>query len=84
MSVSKPTSRRELNALNDILKNYTKDKGLPGFEGKKMRAKLRNKIENEGFTDLDLAWEAIHAPPLSAPEGAEPEPEAEESPQVDP
>ena len=78
MSVSNPTTKRELNELTVILKKYTKDKGLPGFEGKKMRAKLRTKIRKEGFTDLDLAWESIHAPP------ATPEPVEEESPQVDP
>lgn len=85
MSVSKPTTKRELNELTVILKKYTKDKGLPGFEGKKMRAKLRNKICKEGFTDLDQAWESIHAPPPSepAPPPSEPEPE-EESPQEDP
>ena len=76
MSVSKPTSRRELIELNTQLRKMT--------DSKKVRAQLRRKITKEGFTDLQEAWDSVHAPPPSAPEGAEPEPEAEESPQVDP
>ena len=68
MSVSKPTSRRELIELNTQLRKMT--------DSKKVRAQLRRKIIKEGFTDLQEAWDSVHAP--------EPEPEAEESPQVDP
>ena len=73
-SVKQPTNREELKELNTLLRKYTSEKSV--------RAKMRRKIKYDGFTDLDLVWDSIHAPPPSAPEGAEPE--EEESPQEDP
>lgn len=78
-SVKQPTNREELKELNTLLRKYT-DRIHP-LEGKKMRAKMKRKIKDEGFTDLDLVWESLQSPPAE-PEPA-PEPE-EESPQEDP
>lgn len=78
-NVRDPTTVEEHNDLTNLLKEYTKEKKLTPMDGKKMRAQIKRKIKYEGFTDLDQAWDSIHAPPPS-----EPEPEAEESPQVDP
>ena len=63
--------------LNKDLTTFLNDKKIVGYEAKKMRAELRKKIA-EGFTDVEEAWDSIHAPPPS-----EPEPEAE-LPQEDP
>ena len=79
-NVRDPTSKVELKELTDLLKEYTKKKGLSPMDGKKMRAQIKRKIKDDGFTDVGLAWESIHSP-APAPEGAEPE---EEPPQEDP
>ena len=69
-SVSYPTSREESSELNDVLKRFTINRGIPGFEAKKLRIDLKFKIRDEKFTDLDLAWESVKNParePAPAP-----------------
>ena len=82
-NVRDPTSKVELKELTNLLKEYTKAKGLTPMDGKKMRAQIKRKIKHDGFTDVDQAWESIHSPPAPEPVPA-PEPEEEESPQEDP
>ena len=69
-SVSYPTSREESSELNDVLKTFTINRGIPGFEAKKLRIDLKFKIRDEKFTDLDLAWESVKNPTPPAPEPA--------------
>ena len=69
-SVSHPTTPEDYRKFYDVLMSFTASKAVHGLEGKKMRHKLRKKVKDEKFTDLDLAWDSIHAPPAPAPEPA--------------
>lgn len=66
-SVSHPTTIEDFDKLYHVLMSFVASKAVPGPQRKTMRSKLRKKIRDEGFTDLEQAWESVHAPPAPEP-----------------